>query len=417
LKNTRALILLFLANSVSGFAQGITMIAIPWYFTDILKIPGTFGVIYFFVTIASMIWSLYGGILVDKHNRKTLFIWQNVIGSVLIGAIALYGFSTGIVPAALAAVAFMLTIFVYNIHYPNLYAFAQEISDPKDYGKITSYIEIQGQATTMIAGACAAFLLSGTGDGTFTLLGQTFEYPFHIEAWPLHKILTVDACTYVLSALIILFITYVPVAKRTAETGGIKERLLVGLNFLKDKPMVMTFGLASYSVFATILVGVHLLVPNYVSNHLEEGASVFASSELLFALGALTAGILIRRIFSKTTLVNSVIIMTLITTVVYLFLFFSKSVMVLFIGFLFVGLCNAGCRIQRVTYLFSKIPNQIIGRTNSVFRTLNVTMRLIFISLFSLPFFVDDIRYSFLVMAVFLFVAAVVMIFYYRRLT
>jgi len=258
--------LLFLANSVSGFAQGITMIAIPWYFTDILKIPGTFGMIYFFVTIASMIWSLYGGILVDKHNRKTLFVWQNIIGCILIGAIALYGFNTGVVPAALAALAFMLTIFVYNIHYPNLYAFAQEISDPKDYGKITSYIEIQGQATTMIAGAFAAFLLSGTGDGSFTIFGRTFLYPFQIEAWPLYKILAIDACTYILSACIILFIVYVPVAKRYEETGGIKERLLVGLEFLKDKPMVLTFGLASYSVFATILVGVHLLIPNYVSN-------------------------------------------------------------------------------------------------------------------------------------------------------
>lgn len=392
------------------------MIAIPWYFTDILKIPRTFTIIYFFVTIASMIWSLYGGTLVDKHNRKTLFIWQNIVGCLLIGAIALFGFSSGIVPAGLAALAFMLTIFVYNIHYPNLYAFAQEISDPKDYGKITSYIEIQGQATTMIAGGCAAFLLSGTGNGSFDLLGQTFHYPFQFEAWPLHKILAVDACTYLLSACIIFFISYVPIAKRQNESGGIIERLLVGLHFLKDKPMVLTFGLASYSVFATILVSVHILVPNYVSNHLQMGASVFASAEVLFALGALTAGLLIRRIFSKLTIVSSVIIMTFLTALVYILLFSTNNVVLFYIGFLFIGLCNAGTRIQRVTYLFSKIPNQIIGRTNSVFRTLNVTMRLVFISLFYIQFFVEDIRFAFLVMSIFLLAAGSVMILYYNRM-
>lgn len=363
-----------------------------------------------------MIWSLYGGTLVDRHNRKSLFIWQNVIGAILIGLIAFYGFQSGTVPAALAAVAFMLTIFVYNIHYPNLYAFAQEISDKKDYGRITSYIEIQGQATTMIAGACAAFLLSGTGDGTFTLFGNSYAYPFQIEAWPLHKILTVDACTYVLSALIILFITYVPVVKRYEESGGIVERLKVGLDFLKDKPMVLIFGLASYMVFATILIGIHQLVPNYVSNHMEKGASVYAGSELLFAFGALTSGILIRRIFKKLTIVSSVIIMTLVAATVYLMMFLNYNLSIFYIIFFFIGMCNAGIRIQRVTYLFGRIPNQIIGRTNSVFRTMNVLLRLIFIALFSLPFFINDIKYAFLVMAVVLLFAAGVMVKYYSRL-
>ncbi|MES2781075.1 MAG: hypothetical protein V4651_14375, partial [Bacteroidota bacterium] len=32
-KNKQSLNLLFTANGISGFAQGISMIAIPWYFT------------------------------------------------------------------------------------------------------------------------------------------------------------------------------------------------------------------------------------------------------------------------------------------------------------------------------------------------------------------------------------------------
>lgn len=393
------------------------MIAIPWYFIDILEIPKTFGIIYFFVTIASMIWSLYGGTLVDRYNRKKLFIWQNLIGCLLIGLISFFGFQMGAVPTALAALAFTLTIFVYNIHYPNLYAFAQEISDKKDYGRITSYIEIQGQTTTMIAGACAAFLLAGTGEGTFQIFGNTFNYPFHIEAWPLHKILAIDACTYALSAVIIFFITYVPVVKRYNENGSIIDRLKVGVDFLRDKPMVLLFGLASYMVFATILVGIHQLVPNYVSNHLEEGASVYAGAELLFAFGALTSGVFIRWIFKRMTIVKSVIIMSTVTAAVYLVMFWNYNVALFYLLFFFIGMCNAGIRIQRVTYLFGVIPNQIIGRTNSVFRTMNVMVRLVFIALFSLSFFVLEIKNAFLVMAVVLVLAAVIMIRYYQNIT
>ena len=31
---------------------------------------------------------------------------------------------------------FGITIFNYNVHYPNLYAFGQEITEPKNYGKL-----------------------------------------------------------------------------------------------------------------------------------------------------------------------------------------------------------------------------------------------------------------------------------------
>ena len=37
------------------------------------------------------------------------------------------------------SLGFGTTMFHYNIHYPNLYAFGQEISEPKDYGKLNSY--------------------------------------------------------------------------------------------------------------------------------------------------------------------------------------------------------------------------------------------------------------------------------------
>ena len=36
MKNSNAIILLFTANIISGLAQGISMIAIPWYFVEIV---------------------------------------------------------------------------------------------------------------------------------------------------------------------------------------------------------------------------------------------------------------------------------------------------------------------------------------------------------------------------------------------
>ena len=46
MQNRQAYWLLFSANAVSGFAQGITMLAIPWYFSKQLEQPSLFGLIY-----------------------------------------------------------------------------------------------------------------------------------------------------------------------------------------------------------------------------------------------------------------------------------------------------------------------------------------------------------------------------------
>ena len=46
MKNKQAIYLLFLSNIISGLAQGISMIAIPWYFIEIIDKPEFFAYSY-----------------------------------------------------------------------------------------------------------------------------------------------------------------------------------------------------------------------------------------------------------------------------------------------------------------------------------------------------------------------------------
>ena len=68
-QHIRALTFLFLANIISGFAQGITMLAIPWYLVN--QLPGENGkilnaTIVATVTFVSLFWGLYAGTLIDS---------------------------------------------------------------------------------------------------------------------------------------------------------------------------------------------------------------------------------------------------------------------------------------------------------------------------------------------------------------
>lgn len=418
MKNKKAIFLLFSANTVSGMAQGISMIAIPWHFTTILDKASMFGAIYAVITGISLIWGLYVGTMVDKYNRKNIFLTISIVGGCILLGTSLFGFIMGEVHYILAALAFCTTYFIYSVHYPNLYAFAQEITEPKHYGKITSYIEIQGQLTSMIAGAGAAMLLSGINLESINFGGFQMDFSLSINKWPLHEVFLLDATTYLLALVLICFIKYTPVAKREAEPGSIKTRLITGIRFLQNNPLLFLFGTASFSVFVTVLVIGFYLAPIYINNHLGAGASVYAISDIFFALGAVAAGVGVRWLFKKVTDVEAVILLTLLASAVYFFYVKNQVITLFYLTMLALGMCNAGIRIMRITYLFNHIPNQIIGRVNGVFGMINVLFRLIFISSFSLPFFISEnnVVYAFLIMAVFVCIASIPMIYKLKSL-
>ena len=93
MKNKQAIILLFLSNIISGLAQGISMIAIPWYFIEIIDMPEFFAYSYIVITSATLFWGIYAGSLIDRYSRKNIFILTNLVCGLFIGSIAIYGYN------------------------------------------------------------------------------------------------------------------------------------------------------------------------------------------------------------------------------------------------------------------------------------------------------------------------------------
>lgn len=418
MKNKQAITLLFIANIISGFAQGISMLAIPWYFADILKLPRVYALGYAILTFLSLFWSLYSGTLIDKYSRKKMFLYSNLCCALLIGTIACFGIINEGTPWILALLVFGITMFHYNIHYPNLYAFGQEISDPKDYGKLNSYIEIQGQSTSIFAGGFAALLLTGTSGNNLNILGLEIPIPFEIEKWQIHEIFLMDSITYALAFIIILFIKYKPLENKIVDVGSVFDRLSQGINFLKSNYLLFIFGLCSYMIFTFLIVEMFILVPNYVSNYLLEGGNVFASSEVYYSIGAVISGISIRKLFDKKNPVFGVIVMMIATILSCFILIFTKNVFAFYFVSFIIGISNAGTRILRITYLFSHIPNHIIGRVGSVFNCMSVIIRTVLISIFTMKFFSqgDTIKWGYLIGIILLTIALIPLIRNYKKL-
>jgi MFS family permease len=335
------------------------------------------------ITFFTFFLSLYSGTIIDRYNRKTIFLGINAIGFGVLFSVSMYGFLYASVPPILAVIVLAFSLFTFQIHFPNLYAFGQEVVDKADYGRFSALIEIQNQATIILSGVVAILLLPSTTESTASFLPPSWQF----EPWELHHLFLLDAITYAIAFVIIWRIRYTPKITRSVELGSVWKRLVSGFRFLKDKPKLFIFGVASHSVFVILIIHGFYLINLYIDNYLKDSSEIYAISEVLYSVGALLAGFFVRKVFARMPPVRSILLLMCLAVVMLFTISFTKAFLFMFLFQFFIGIANAGVRVLRVPYLLTQIPNEVIGRTESIFNACNIVLRLFFIALFSLPYF------------------------------
>ena len=386
MKNLRALIFLFSANLVSGFAQGISMLAIPWYLVNEMGAEnGKFlnAAMVAIVTLGSLFWGLYAGTLVDRFNRKRIFQVINGVDFVILLTVAGAGFYLGEMPFFLIAIVFATTIFTYNVHYPNMYAFIQELFEARYYAKINSGIELQGQLTSAMGMFIGGMLISGPES-------MPAWWPDFLltKAWKLNEIFLLDGITYLLSFLLISQIRYESLRMRNIDKGSVLSRIHQGFSYLWERKSFLLFGVSSHLVFFATLVTIQIVLAIYINDYLQASAYSMASFKGIYALGAVFAGMMGLTFLTKRGHPIPKIIFLMILSAGAFGAFSVSQSLTLFLGGAFlIGISNAGVRILRITYIIRIIPNRVVGRVNSFFSVINVAERIIFSLLMTLAFF------------------------------
>ncbi|MGB0524149.1 MAG: MFS transporter [Flammeovirgaceae bacterium] len=414
-RNKRALLLIYIANTVSGFAQGISMLAIPWHFAR-QNLTAEFNIYYAVITFLTLAWSPNAGAIVDRFNRKGVFLSTNLIEGLVVSVVAILGAYSGSLPTFLIVLVFFITVLGYHIHYPNLYAFAQEITPPGRYTSVASSLEVVGQATSIGSGVIGAILLEGATYRIPWAFSSTGTLEIVIPQWEIWDIFAMDGLTYGVSIILIILIQYTPIKTRKVERGSLIKRLKTGFRYLQQHPHILVFGLCAYAAFVNILVMLHALLPSYVKHHLQSDGTLLGLHELVAATGALMAGGFAKRLFNRFNKTSVVIFFLCTTSFAYLSLSFTTSSTIFLIMGFIIGFANSGARVYRVSYVMGKVPNEVIGRTNSVLTIGNTIMRGLFISLFTLPFFATkQVSHAYVVLGLFTFVAALILLINYKR--
>lgn len=374
--------LIIFANIASSIGSGITMIAIPWMLVSSENGNTVFGYISICMTIINFLITPFIGNLVDKMNRKKILLISEFVCFLLLMLFTLIGFIGLPYEVWHYTIIYMIGSLYYTIFFPTMFALNQEIFNKDQYKALNGAMEVQSQLSSMIAGALASILLL---------------------KWDLHYILLLDVLSYAAAIYFYMKLPYMgkPINK-TEKTD--KKRVSEGLRYMMIRPTMFVFLVFSIMPFIGVMI-TNYLFPVYLRDVLKASASAYGIESMIYAFGAIIAGmfvpILARKIGNEKTIIVSVITYTIAISLIVLV---NLPVYLSLMFFIAVG--NSGARVARNSFLMDQIPNEIIGRVDSLFRSIGLLFRIVLLALFTQLVSSDLIIYCFIILSGLLIVAS-----------
>ncbi|NPA33581.1 MAG: MFS transporter [Chlorobi bacterium] len=347
--------------------QWLLFLVFIWFLNSLPETKNWFDLLYLGITILGLYWSLHGGTIVDRFpRRKLLMIAVSLYSLVLVIGTIIAFVSNSALSYVFVGLFVPLTILA-TIFYPSIYALGQSMVSPQWYAKLNIWIEISGQIAAMSSG-----LIS-------TVLFEKFATP--------EKVLGVASLLFIGSVIVMLvalwkFITetYIPPKQSTAS---VFDRLRDAFTFLKKRPFLFIFGITSYMIFLVTLLDSFYVMPAFVDRVLNAQGQVYTFSEGLFGAGAVTVALLLWK-FGTGNIPVRILILLFTVGISYVILGLMPTVALLLILRFFFGFANGGARVMRLTYLFHRVPNHLIGRVLGFFDAFNVFLRILIISFFAI---------------------------------
>jgi len=351
---------LLLANITGSIGSGVTLFAVPWLLVHQPGGNATYGTVTLVTTAALFLFMPYYGVWVDHHSRKTMLLGSELFGFAATITMAAVGALTGQYALGQLAAIYFCGMLYYTLHFPAKFAFLQQVFDRSQYQSLMGLMEVQGQAAMMIAGGLGAVL---------------------VEHVSLTSILLFDAATYLFSFVIQSTIPYR--ATHLEETGGPRvsawRAIGEGWQWLRDRRRLTVFFAASLMPFIAVMVG-NYLFPIYISQTLRAGAWVFGAGEIVFAVGAIIAGLLLPRLIAAHSARRTVpATMAVFALGAALLVLFPRTAVYL-VAALLLGFGNAGGRVARSAAMLHLIDNRVMGRVGSFFHAFDRVLRTILTS-------------------------------------
>jgi MFS family permease len=387
---------LFTAMFVSLFGTGMNFAGVTWYVLEQTGSPLKVSLITVLVTLPGLVVPLFGGVLIDRIDRRYLGMILDTSRGTLVLATAI------LVRLHLAHLWHIYTMVFFlgvgfAIYWSTTNALAQEVIPRGELVAANSAVLIAVQGGMMTAGAVVGFVYEHAG---------------------LAGILAIDALTYFVAAFCLSLLRggyLAPHAHReddlpqadegpppleASEQALLPEIVEPGLSniflrdlregarYLRSQPRVLALGLTYACMMAGVLSGNVLLV-TLAQFLLKSGARGFGFMEAGWAFGAVTgglvAGALVLRFPPLVVLIASLAVLAVGHT---LFPYARLLAVVVAMQALF-GACRALGGVLTQSSIMTIVPRRLMGRTQSTFSVIATLLQVLMS--FSLGFLAERV--------------------------
>jgi DHA3 family macrolide efflux protein-like MFS transporter len=377
---------LFAAMFISLFGTGLNFAGTTWYVLAQTNSTVKTALITVLVTLPGLIVPPFGGVLIDRVDRRYLSIALDFArAAVVMTGAALLRFEG----AGIGTVYLMVLLLGagFSIYWSTTHALLQEVIGRKELVGANAAVLIAVQGGMLSAGAAAGFLYE------------------HIH---LHGILAIDGVTYLASALCLLQLRkgYLPPRHHetveepwpteyteeaawppsTGEEGllmtpepeaarGFFHDLKEGLLYLRGQPRVFALGLTYACMMAGVLSS-NVMVAALSMYVLHAGAKGFGFMESGWAFGAVVGGFSTGLLMRKFP-VSKVLLVSLGTLAVGNALFpYAKWLWVAVAMNALFGGCRALGGVLTQSSIMTTVPRRLMGRTQSAFSVIATVMQM-----------------------------------------
>ncbi len=368
----------FAAMFISLFGTGMNFAGVTWYVLGETNSTVKVSWIVILVTLPGLIVPPFGGVLIDRVDRRFLGIALDLGRAAIVlatAALAYFG------QAQLWQIYLMMLLLGvgFAIYWSTTNALVQEVVPREQLVGANAAVLIAVQGGMMTAGAFVGFVYERAGiAGILGIDGATYLVSalcllrlrhghFPPRAHPEEPPPTIEAPPEIAEPTVLP-----PIVEPGLGVGMIAD-IQEGLRYLRTQPRVLALGLT----FACMMAGVisaNVLVVALARDLLQSGPRGYGYIEAGWAIGAVTGGLLSGPLARRRPLTVLITAMVILAVGHALFPYVRLLLAAVAMNALFGG-CRALGGVLTQSSIMTTVPRRLMGRTQSAFSVLSTLLQ------------------------------------------
>ena len=328
--------------SLIGF--GFNLIAISWMVLEKTGSEYALGKIMASATAPGLVLALFAGVIIDRVNRKWLLVYLDLFRMLVVITFLIVMSNHDFSLWMLYPVVIMMGL-GNSLFWPTAQAFVQEIVTEKEYFDANKLLSASYQVGSIV----------GAGLGGFIV--HLFD-PL-IALWA-------NVGTYFVSGILI---SLAPFSNRTikVDNENMFKSIGKGFSFLQGKLNILTLGLTTILSDVAIWGSLSVLTITISKDIFLKGTWGYGLMDGLYGIGALFSTVLVGYFTQKMGRSRYLILCYLMAGLMCFIAPMMPTIYLAAIAFSGMGLHNNAARIIIRTIFMENIPNNIMGRVQTIF--------------------------------------------------